>query len=348
MNHSQMQIAESDFGPLPQGDSARLYSCRNARGSRLTLTNYGASIVALEVPDARGVFQNVVLGYQTLGGYLGDRAFLGSTVGRYANRISGGRFSLDGREYLLEKNEGDNHHHGGKESFARQIWIGKAVETHNAVGVRFARLSPDGEAGYPGNLHVEASFALTNENELQIRYRAMTDRATILNLTNHCYFNLAGTGTILDHEVSLRAHHYLPTDAAQIPTGKLAPVAGTPFDFRESHPLGARLAQLDNEPRGYDHCFALIEPDLTTPAAHVRDPQSGRTLELFTTEPGLQLYTGNFLGGLPEHGGYAQHSGLCLETQHFPDAPHQDHFPSTVLRPGEVFESQTRFRFGAS
>jgi aldose 1-epimerase len=343
-------LSEAEFGSLPDGTAVSLYTLSNSHGVRVQLTNYGGIVTSIHVPDRNGQPGEITLGFDALEAYLGGHPYFGCLVGRYANRIAGGRFRLDGKEYRLATNNGANHLHGGEVGFDKVVWQARPFRTERAVGVRLVYLSKDGEEGYPGNLRVEATYSLTQENELRIDYQATTDKATPLNLTNHTYWNLAGPqhGTIDRHELTIHAEHYLPVDEGLIPTGELRSVGGTPMDFRTPHPIGERIDQV---PGGYDHCYVLAHrterPDDLELAARVRDPHSGRVLEVLTTEPGIQLYTGNFLdGSLKSRGAvFEQRIGFCLETQHFPDSPNRPAFPNTILRPGQTFRSTTVYRF---
>ena len=328
------------------------FTLKNGRGLQVDLLDYGATIMSVRAPDRFGRFEDVVLGFDRADEYRGEHPYLGAVVGRYANRIARGRFELDSRRYELATNDGPNHMHGGERGFDAYVW-NAAVEQANAV--TFSRTSPDGEEGYPGQLDVAVTYVLTDDNDLVVRYTATTDRTTVINLTQHTYFNLAGhgEGDILGHELTLDADRFTPVDDTQIPTGEILPVEGTPFDFRAPVTIGARIGephpQLERG-QGYDHNWVLNAPgDPSVVAARVLHPSSGRTLEVRTTEPGLQFYSGNLLdGSLTGKGGvrYTKHAGLCLETQHFPDSPNHPSFPSTVLRPGEAFRSMTVFRFG--
>jgi aldose 1-epimerase len=331
------------------------FTLRNPHGVEVVLISYGAIIVSVRVPDRRGRLDDVVLGHESLDGYRERSRYFGALVGRYANRIANGRFTLDGRTYQLATNNGPNHLHGGLRGFDKVVWSGEPFERGGDAGVRFARVSPDGEEGYPGALDVRVAYTLTAGNALEIEYEATTDRATPLNLTNHSYFNLGGEGRgdITDHELTLDADAYTPADAGQIPTGEIAPVAGTPFDFRKPAPIGARIDDDHAQLRlggGYDHNFVLARAgDSLARAAHVVEPASGRTLTVHTTEPAIQVYAGNKLDGsiAGKHGHvYGRRSALCLETQHFPDSPNHPNFPSTILRPGERFVSKTVYGFG--
>jgi aldose 1-epimerase len=314
--------------------------------------DYGATLIGVETPDRAGKNANITLGFPTLTGYLQRHPYFGSTVGRYANRIAGGKFTLDGTSYTLATNNGPNHLHGGRKGFDALRWTAEPVTGPELVGVKFSLTSPDGDEGYPGTLRASVTYTLSNGNELRIEYEARTDKLTVVNLTNHAYWNLAGAGSgdILKHELRIAADRYLPIDDTSIPTGELAAVKGTPLDFTEPHAIGERIAELKQEPhktKGYDHCYVLRGQDgKLALAAHVKEPTSGRVMEVYTTEPGVQLYCGNFLDGSPSAGGYQQHEGFCLETQHYPDSPNKPRFPSTVLRPGQTYRSVTMHRFG--
>jgi len=325
----------------------------------MRVTNYGGIILSLEVPGRDGT-EDVVLGFDSLGGYLSDayaasNPYFGALIGRYGNRIDEAQFRLSGKTYTLDANNGPNHLHGGEPGFDERVWRAEPFETPDSVGVVLRYVSPDGEEGYPGRLESEVTYTLTGDNALVIDYRATTTEATPVNLTQHSYFNLdgAGDGTILDHELMIDAESFTPVDSTLIPTGEFRPVAGTPFDFREPTPIGARINGENRQlgiARGYDHNFVLARQDRDSLhlAARLYDPDSGREMEVLTTEPGLQFYSGNFLdGSLVGKSGapYEKHAGLALETQHFPDSPNQPEFPSTILRPGEIYTSQTVYRF---
>lgn len=344
-------IVREPFGALPDGTPVERFTLKNAAGIEVRAITYGGIITSILTPDRAGTMGDIVLGFDSLDGYLGDHPFFGAIIGRYGNRIGGGRFTLDGQEYRLATNNGPNHLHGGVRGFDKHVWQAEVL-ANNAV--RFSRVSPDGEEGYPGTLHVQVTYSLTNYNELIVDYAATTDLPTHVNLTQHSYFNLAGTGDIRGHELTIDADRYTPVDATLIPTGALTPVEGTPFDFRTPTAIGARID--DPHPQiknglGYDHNWVLNRRDETSLliAARVAEPTSGRTLEVATTEPGLQFYAGNFLDGtLKGKGGqaYGHRSGFCLETQHFPDSPNKPDFPPTVLRPGETYSTRTVFKFG--
>ncbi len=345
---NRMTVARSDFGTTSAGQTAHRFDCVNRHGLRLVLTDYGAIVVAVEVPDREGKLANITLGFDSLAGYLQRHPYFGATVGRYCNRIAKGEFTLNGKAYTLATNNGPNHLHGGIEGFDRQMWDAEPITTANEVGVRFRRLSPAGEEGYPGNLQVSATYTLNNQNELKLEFDATTDAPTVANLTNHCYWNLAGAGqgNILNHQLTLAADQYLAVDESLIPTGEMASVEGTPLDFRAPHAVGERIDQLAGEPGGYDHCFVLRpEAGKLRLAARVSDPATGRVMEILTTQPGIQFYSGNFLDGSESAGGFAKHDAFCLETQHFPDSPNHPTFPSTLLKPGETLHEVTVHRF---
>ncbi len=341
-------VERQNFGMTPGGEAVDLYTLRNAAGMQVSIMTYGATVTSLMAPDRDGKLGDVVLGYDSLAGYLRQSPYLGAIVGRYGNRIAGGAFELDGERYSLARNNGPNHLHGGIVGFDKVVWTAEPFEHDHGVGLALTYVSPDGEEGYPGTLAAEVRYTLTVENELVVDYLATTDQATPVNLTQHSYFNLAAAGDILGHELMLAASHYTPVDSTMIPTGEIAPVAGTPFDFTEPVPIGARIAEAHEQlvrGGGYDHNYVL---DSGEPAATVFEPYTGRLLEIRTTEPGIQFYSGNFLdGSITGKDGivYGHRSGFCLETQHYPDSPNQPHFPSTILRPGETYESQTAFAF---
>ncbi len=349
-----MDILKQPFGKLPDGTDVERYTLTNDNGMVVQIMTYGGIITALHVPDRNGNVGDVVLGYDSLDGYLAKTPYFGCIVGRFANRIAGGRFVLDGVTYQLALNDGPNHLHGGRVGFDKKVWRASAGRSEGAVSLALSYLSKDGEENYPGNLHVTVTYTLTHDNALRIGYLARTDKPTILNLTNHTYFNLAGAGDILDHEIMINADRFTPVNEALIPTGELQAVEGTPLDFRQPTRIGARIEAAHEQitrAGGYDHNFVIngAVGELRL-AAHVHEPASGRTLEVHTTEPGMQFYTGNFLDGtvVGKRGMvYGRRAGFCLETQHFPDSPNQPHFPSVVLRPGEGFRSATVFKFAA-
>ena len=338
------------------GRDARLYTLRSGTGVEVKITNFGGIITSIKTPDKNGNLEEITLGFENLNKYLDEHPFFGALVGRYGNRIAKGQFTLDGKTYDLAKNNMGNHLHGGERGFDKVVWQPKINEMNGLPGLVLQYSSEDGEEGYPGKLDVTVRYTLNKNNELVIAYSAVTDKPTIVNLTNHAYFNLTGNAKrdILDHEVTINANRFVPVDETLIPTGKLQPVAGTPFDFTSPQPIGARIDADDQQIEyggGYDHCWVLNRQDAQDMvfAARVQEPTSGRILEVYTTEPGVQFYTGNFLdGSLTGIGGavYEKRYGLCLETEHFPDSPNQPNFPSVVLRPGETYQTQTIYKFG--
>jgi len=346
-------VTSTPFGKLPDGRPVTLYGLSSG-DLQVRVMDYGATVVNLITPDRDGRSGDIALGFESLAPYLTKSPYFGATVGRYANRIAKGRFTLDGRTYQLAINNAPNTLHGGKRGFDKQMWAAHIL-SQNPPSVRFSRVSPDGEEGYPGTLNVSVTYTLVKRDELKISYEATTDRDTVLNLANHTYFNLAGqgNGTILGQQLTLNADRYTPVDATLIPTGKIEPVAGTVMDFRKPVAVGARIAQVGGNPVGYDHNYVLNKSWLGGKvqwAATVYDPLSGREMKISTDQPGLQFYSGNFLDGtLPGKGGktYPQYSTIVLEMQHFPDSPNQPNFPSTVLRPGETFRSTTLYKFSA-
>lgn len=351
-------VDRSVFGALPDGTAIDRYRLSNGRGMAAAILTYGGIVQSIEVPDRDGAMANVVLGFAALDDYLAKGAYFGTITGRYANRIAGARFTLDGRTCRLAANDGPHALHGGNRGFNCRVWQAMERRGPDGVGVTLGYVSPDGEEGYPGTLAAEVTYTLTDDNTLRIDYRATTDKPTVVNLTNHSFFNLAGegSGSVLDHELMLRASAFTPVDDELIPTGAIAPVAGSALDFTQPKPVGADIrsggAQLVRG-RGYDHNFVLDKPapGALGLAARLRDPSSGRVLEVSTTEPAVQLYSGNFLDGSAVGIGgraYRQSDALCLETQHFPDSPNRSDFPSTVLRPGEQFSSTTLFAFTAA
>jgi len=350
-------VTRARFGTTDRGESVSAYTLKNANGMEARVLDYGGIIVSLRVPDRHGRFDDVVLGYDSLPAYLRASPYFGAIIGRYGNRIAHGRFTLDGKTYTLAKNNGPNHLHGGLKGFDKVVWDVAPFEHWDSVGLVLRYTSRDGEEGYPGTLRTMVTYTLTSANELIFDYSATTDQATPVNLTQHSYFNLAGDGKgdILGHVVTLNADRFTPVDSALIPTGELKSVAGTPFDFRTPTPIGARIDQDDVQLRygpGYDHNFVLNKAgDAHDPtfAARVYEPASGRVMEIYTTEPGLQFYSGNFLDGTL-HGKkavvYRRRYGFAMETQHYPDSPNKPAFPSTTLRPGESYHSRTIYKFG--
>jgi aldose 1-epimerase len=347
-------VTRASFGQLPDGTAVESFTLRNAHGLEVRAITYGAIITSVRVPDRAGRLGDVVLGHDDLAGYLAKPSYFGAVVGRYGNRIAKGRFTLDGKTYTLATNNGPNHLHGGIKGFDKVVWKAEPAATGAAVTFRY--VSADGEEGYPGKLQAQVTYTLDDHDALTFDYRATTDKATPLNLTQHSYFNLAGAGSdILGHVLTLDADRFTPVDATLIPLGPLAPVAGTPLDFRKPTAIGARIDADDEQIRrggGYDHNFVINRSGRgLVHAARVADPVSGRTMDVATTEPGVQFYSGNFLDGtVTGKGGvaYKRRSGLCLETQHYPDSPNQPSFPSSVLRPGQEYRSKTVLTFGVA
>jgi len=349
---SQTAVTKSVFGNTPDGKPVDVYTLKD-KTLEIKIATWGAHIISVKAPDKSGNIADVVLGYNSMdaagASYLADKnTYMGSVVGRYGNRIAKGKFSLDGHNYTLPTNDHGNTLHGGTVGFDRHNWTAKQIPG----GVELTLVSPDGDQGFPGTLTAHVRYTLTSD-KLRIAYSATTDKPTVINLTNHTYFNLAGSGDILNDVLMLRADKYTPTDKTLIPTGETPSVAGTPFDFRTPTPIGARINDNNEQLKiagGYDHNFILTGPsDLTHAAAKVTDPASGRTLTVYTTEPGVQFYTGNFLDGSlkgRDSAPYTKHSGLCLETQHYPDSPNHPAFPSTTLNPGETYHTTTIFQFG--
>jgi aldose 1-epimerase len=345
-------VKRAPYGTV-DGRAIEEFTLTNKHGVEVRAINYGAIITSIKTPDRTGAMGDIVLGFDSLNGYLGDHPFFGAIIGRYGNRIAKGRFTIDGQEYKLATNNGPNHLHGGNKGFDKRVW--DAAIMPGVQGVAFEYVSADGEEGYPGRLVVEVVYTLTDNNELTVEYLARSDKATHVNLTQHSYFNLAGSGDILGHELTIDADRFTPVDATLSPTGELAPVEGTPFDFRKSTPIGARIdaphPQITVGP-GYDHNWVLNRAGSGVQrAARVVEPRSGRTLDVSTTEPGMQFYAGNFLDGkLVGRGGqaYGRRSGFCLETQHYPDTPNQPNFPTTLVKPGEKYLTRTVFTFGVS
>jgi aldose 1-epimerase len=349
---SKSLISKALFGQTPDGQPVELYTLRNENGVEAGIITYGGIVVSLKTPDKNGKFEDVVLGFDNLDGYLKDQSYQGALVGRYCNRIAKGKFILDGKTYSLAANDGGhNHLHGGHKGFNSVVWTAKPVETAHGPALELRYLSKDGEEGFPGNLSVTAAYTLTNDNGLRLDFTATTDKHTICNLTNHSYFNLHGPGNVLDYLVQIHADKYTPADAKLIPTGELRPVAGTPFDFRKPMTIGAHIDSGNEELRlakGYDQNWVLDKPaGQLALAARVVDPKSGRCLEVFTTEPGIQFYTGNFLNNVHGKGGrkYQQREAFCLEPQHFPDSPNKPQFPSVELKPGQEYRSTLIFKF---
>jgi aldose 1-epimerase len=339
------------FGKLPDGTEIKLYTIANTKGLSAEIINYGAIVVALKVPDRKGAMADVILGFDDLDSYVRDNSFQGAIVGRYGNRIAQGLFILEGKTYQLSINDGNNHLHGGSRGFFKQFW---RCEKATRNSLRLSYVSPDGEEGYPGEVKIKVTYSITENNELKIEYWAQTNKTTILNPTSHCYFNLTGNpeNMILEHELQINADNFTPVDSSLIPTGEIRPVAGTPFDFRESKPIGKDINVPDEQMqfgRGYDHNWVLNGyPGQVRPVASLYEPQSGRLMEVLTDQPGIQFYSGNFLDStLIGKGGvhYNYRTALCLETQAFPDSPNKPNFPSVVLSPGETYRHTTIYRF---
>jgi aldose 1-epimerase len=347
-------ISAESFGVTPEGEAVDIYTLTNANGASARITNYGGIVVSLNVPDKSGQMGDVVLGYDSLDEYIAANPYFGALIGRYGNRIANGKFSLNGTEYTLAQNNGPNSLHGGEKGFDKVVWTANPIDSADGPALELSYLSQDGEEGYPGNLSVKVVYTLTNNNELKVDYTATTDKDTVINLTHHSYFNLAGAGNgdILGHELTIAADRFTPVDETLIPTGELRPVAGTPFDFTQSTAIGQRIDQDDEQLKfglGYDHNWVLNSSDGSLAlAARLAEPTSGRVMEIWTTEPGLQFYSGNFLDGTNVGKGgqaYEHRTGLCLETQHFPDSPNHPEFPSTVLKAGETYQSTTVHKF---
>ena len=350
-------VSKMEFGKTKDGTPVELYTLKNPHGRLIVkVMTYGAIITEIQAPDRAGKLADVVLGFDTLDGYLGTHPYFGATIGRVANRIAGGTFTLNGEEYHVPVNNGPNSLHGGKKGFDKVVWKAEETTANGGPAVKMTYVSKDGEEGYPGTLTATVTFSMTKDDGLGIDYTATTDKATPVNLTNHSYFNLAGpfSGSILDHELHLpHSPTYTPVDDTLIPTGAIEPVEGTPLDFTKPKAIGARIDQMKGDPGGYDHNFVIDRVALNGEATaswtgRVVEPKSGRILDIFTSEPGIQFYTGNFLDGTVKGKGgvaYKKHQGFCLETQHFPDSVHHANFPTTILEPGATFTSRTLYRF---
>lgn len=342
-------VEKAPFGKTEDGTPVEIYTLTNKNGARARIITFGATLTELHVPDRNGNLGDVVLGYDRLETYAQQGPYLGATIGRFGNRIARGRFTIDGKEYTLATNDDPNHLHGGVRGFDKRVW--KATPKRSGLGpaVQFTYTSPDGEEGYPGTLQVTVVYTLTNRNGLRIDYTAKTDKATHVNLTNHAYFNLRGSGDILDHELMLAASRYTPVDDTSIPTGEIATVRGTPFNFLTPRRIGERIAQVGTAPtEGYDHNYVRDAGERFGLTARVYEPTTGRVMEMYTDEPGFQLYSGNFLEDTPPGKNgvvHAKHSAFCLEAQHYPDTPNKPNFPSTVLRPGETYRQRTEYVF---
>ncbi|HKV63668.1 MAG TPA: aldose epimerase family protein [Candidatus Acidoferrum sp.] len=346
---------KKSFGKTPDGQAVDLYVLTNKNGAEASISTYGGALVTLKMPDRNGKLADIVLGYENVDGYVADKSYFGALVGRYGNRIGHAQFVLDGKTYALAKNNGENSLHGGIKGFNKALWAAKTVSAKGGQSLELSYVSKDGEEGFPGNLKVTVIYTLSDDNALRIEYSATTDKKTVVNLTNHAYFNLAGQGSgdILGHLLMINADQFTPVDAGLIPTGELRDVTGTPFDFRKATAIGERIDQADEQLKrggGYDHNFVLRMPmdRGETLAARVVERTSGRVMEVWTTEPGIQFYTGNFLDGKTVGKGgatYPKRGAFCLETQHFPDSPNQPKFPSVVLSPGERYHTITSYKF---
>ena len=353
MSLNAQTIEKQPFGTT-DGKEISLYTLKNAAGMEVKISNYGGVITQIRVPDRNKKFDDVVLGFENLEGYENNTSYFGALIGRYGNRIGHGKFQLDGKMYQIPTNDGPNALHGGTTGFNKRVWDAREINSKEGPALELHYLSPDGEMGFPGNLNVTVRYTLEKKNALRLDYSATTDKDTVLNLTNHSYFNLAGagSGTILKHMLTIKADSYTPVDDTLIPNGAIEPVAGTPFDFRRATEIGSRINQSDEQlkfGKGYDQNFVLTLPgNLNEMAVKVEEPTSGRTLEVYTTQPGVQFYTGNFLDGKMSGigGAFNYRTALCLETQHFPDSPNHVNFPSTELKPGVKFHSTTIYRFG--
>jgi aldose 1-epimerase len=345
----KMSIKKQAFGKTEDGKSVDLYTLTNANGLKAEIITYGGIVTSLQVPDRNGKLADIVLGCDDVNDYAKKSPYFGALIGRYGNRIAKGRFTLDGVEYKLATNDGPNHLHGGKKGFDKVVWKAKPMQTKEGPALELTYLSRDGEEGYPGNLSCTVVYTLTNKNELKISYKATTDKATIVNLTHHSYFNLAGfsSGDILGHTLQIFADRFTPVDKTLIPTGEIKPVKGTPMDFTKPMAIGSRIKDVEG---GYDHNYVLNSSDGSLAlAASVYEPKTGRVMEIYTTEPGIQFYSGNFLDGSLKGKGavYNKHAGFCLEAQHFPDSPNEPDFPSVVLRPGQKYTQLTVHKFSA-
>ncbi len=353
MSKSTGTVTEAPFGKTPDGTPVEIYTLRNSHGMEARTMTYGGIVQSLEVPDKNGKFGDVVLGYENLDGYIKSSPYFGALIGRYGNRIAKGKFTLDGQEYTLATNNPPNHLHGGWKGFDKVVWTAKPLQTTDGPALQLTYLSKDGEEGYPGNLSVTAIYTVTEDNALRIQFTATTDKDTLCNLTHHSYFNLRGSGDVLDHVVQIDADKFTPTDSTSIPTGELRPVDGTPFDFRQPTAIGARINDTNDEQikftTGYDDNWVLNKPaGQLGLAARAYEPVSGRTMEVWTTSPGLQFYTGNFLNGsITGKGGwvYQSRDAFCMEAQGFPDSPNHPNFPTTELKPGDIYKNTIIYKF---
>ncbi|MBU2884811.1 galactose mutarotase [Gilvimarinus agarilyticus] len=352
---NSVSINESKFGTLPDGQETTLYTLKNSQGTAVSITDFGGVITSLIVADKEGNMADVVLGFNEVEHYIAEAPYFGAVIGRYGNRIANGQFTLGEDSYQLATNDGNNHLHGGIKGFDKVLWEAKSFENENAVGIVLTRTSPDMEEGYPGNLTTEVTYTLNNENQIVMEYKATTDKTTVVNLTNHSYFNLSGdaSNTILDHVLELPADSFLPVDSTLIPTGELRPVAATPFDFQTPAVIGDRIDHENQQllyGQGYDHCWVYKDTtDQMKYGGSLYHPQSGRLMKIYTMEPAIQFYSGNFLDGSltgKSAVSYQYRTGLCLETQHYPDSPNQAAFPTTVLEPGQTYQTKTIYEFG--
>tara|TARA_R110002096_G_scaffold207800_1_gene394277 strand:+ start:1942 stop:3126 length:1185 start_codon:yes stop_codon:yes gene_type:complete len=354
MVDNKLTIEKSDLGKTQDGTIIEQYTLKNVKGVELKVITYGGRITSLKVPNKNGNFENVILGFDSIEDYEKDNPFFGALIGRYGNRIANGKFTLNGEDYKLATNDGSNHLHGGVNGFDRVVWVAEPIEGDTNSTLKLTYLSKDGEEGYPGNLKVTVIYTLTEDNALEVSYEATTDKATVVNLTQHAYFNLNGdfSKDILNHDVVIDADTYLPVDGTLIPTGEIRKVEGTPFNFTSVKKIGKEI-NVDNEQlkrgKGYDHCWILNgKKGNMRFVASAYDKDSGRFMEIFSEEPAIQFYTGNFLDGtltMPNGGAYNHRTGFCLETQHYPNSPNQESFPSTVLNPGETYKTKTTFKF---
>lgn len=348
---SKMEVIKSVYGATKDGQAVHKFECRNSRGNTMVMIDYGATMTELLLPDRFGNRDNVILTCPDITGWESCSSYFGCSVGRFCNRIKEGKFSINGQSYTLAVNNGPNHLHGGAKGFDKVVWEAESVATAGSVGVRFKYVSKDGEEGYPGNLTVTVEYLLNNNDEVSFEFRAKTDKVTPVNLTNHNYWNLAGhkSGNHFRHELKIEADKMLVNDATLIPTGELKDVAGTPYDFLSFRKIGERVESIgEEEVKGYDNCYSIRDADGELRlAATVRDPGTGRTMEIYTNQPGIQFYTGNWLDGKEGSGGYSQYSGFCLETQHYPDSPNQESFPTTLLQPEDEYVHRTVHKFSA-
>jgi len=348
---SSSPIQKEEFGKTAGGETVNLYTIKNANGLEIKVSELGATLVSLKVPDREGNIEDIILGFDNLEGYINDNSFQGVIAGRYANRIAKGKFTLNGEEYTLATNDGENHLHGGIEGFGKKVWKGEEIKTEEGTGLKLTYLSKDGEEGYPGNLENTVKYILNDNNELKIVLKSKTDKATPVNLTNHSYFNLKGEGkgTILDHKLKLNAKEYTPVDDGLIPTGEIKSVEGTPLDFTELQTIGSRIEEVDKKfSGGYDHNFIITKSDEPlSMVCKVVEPESGRVMEIYATMPGAQFYSGNFLDGFKGKNGkaYQQHYAFCIEPQYYPDSPNKPNFPSCIINAGEERKEIILYKF---